>query len=380
MKILFTGGGTGGHFYPIIAVAEEVNEQSEASKILDLKLYYVADSPYDKRALYENNLIYEEVSAGKRRAYKSAKNFTDMIKTAIGVFQALLKLFFLYPDVVFSKGGYAAFPTLVAARILRIPVFMHESDSVPGRVSLWTSKFASRIALSYGGAAEFFPKDVQKKIAWTGQPVRKEIEQKATEGAFEFFKLDPSIPTLFVTGGSLGAEAINNVILEALPELLNSYQIIHQCGPNNIDDTKGRADIIAGKHPNFARYQAFGTLNAIEVKNAAGAASLIISRAGSAIFEIALWEVPSIIVPGTAAVFHGDHQRMNAFAYARTGACVVIEEENLRPTILMQELARILGDSAKKEAMIAGARTFAKKDASAVIAKELLAIALSHEK
>ncbi len=380
MKILFTGGGTGGHFYPIIAVAEEVNKQAEDMKVLDLKLYYMADSEYNKRMLYENNLIYEEVSAGKRRTYASGKNITDMIKTAVGVVQALFKLFFLYPDVVFSKGGYAAFPTLVAARILRIPVFIHESDSVPGRVSLWASKFAKRIALSHAGAAEHFSKEAQSKIAWTGQPIRKEIEQKATSGMFEFFKLDPTIPVIFVTGGSLGAEVINNAIIDSLPELLNSYQILHQCGTANMQDVAGRSQVVAGTHPNFSRYKVFGSLGPIEIKNAAGAASLIISRAGSALFEIAVWGVPSIIIPGSAGVFHGDHQRINAFTYARSGGCVVIEEENLRPTLLLQEIQKILTDDAKKQKMIEGAASFARKDASAVIARELLSMALSHEK
>lgn len=296
------------------------------------------------------------------------------------LFRRSSNFFFLYPDVVFSKGGYAAFPTLVAARILRIPVFIHESDSVPGRVSIWASKFASRIALSHAGAAEHFSKEAQSKIAWTGQPIRKEIAQKATSGAFEFFKLDPTIPVIFITGGSLGAEAINNVILDSLPELLGSCQILHQCGPENVQDVAGRSQVIAGSHPHFSRYKVFGSLGPIEIKNAAGAASLVISRAGSALFEIAGWGVPSIIIPGRAEVFHGDHQRINAFTYARSGGCIVIEEENLRPTILLQEIQKILTNESVKEKMIQGAASFAKKDASAVIARELLSIALSHEK
>src|SRR3989344_502798 len=122
MKIVFTGGGTGGHFYPIIAVAERVNQIIDEEKILKAKLYYISDSPYDKEMLFENGLLYEEVKTGKMRTYFSLKNFSDIFKTFFGVINATFKMFSIYPDIVFGKGGYASFPTILAARILRIPV------------------------------------------------------------------------------------------------------------------------------------------------------------------------------------------------------------------------------------------------------------------
>jgi len=125
MKIVFTGGGTGGHFYPIIAVAQKVNQIIDKEKILQAKLYYISDSPYDKEMLFENGLAYEEVNAGKLRTYFSIKNFFDVFKTLAGIFAAVIKVYSIYPDVVFGKGGYASFPTLLAARILRIPVVIH---------------------------------------------------------------------------------------------------------------------------------------------------------------------------------------------------------------------------------------------------------------
>src|SRR3989338_9287012 len=135
MKIVFTGGGTGGHFYPIIAVAERVNQIIDREKIVGMKLYYVSDNPYDKEMLFENGLIFEEIKAGKMRTHFSLvsflKNISDVFKTFFGTLNAIYKMFTIYPDVVFGKGGYSSFPTIFAARILRIPVIIHESDSAP---------------------------------------------------------------------------------------------------------------------------------------------------------------------------------------------------------------------------------------------------------
>src|SRR3989344_6039385 len=134
MKIVFTGGGTGGHFYPIIAVAQKVNRIIDHEGILGAKLYYFSDSPYDEDLLFQNGILFEEVVSGKMWTYFSFRNFLDIFKVCFGVINATFKMFSVYPDVVFGKGGYASFPTIFAARILCIPVVIHESDSAPGRV------------------------------------------------------------------------------------------------------------------------------------------------------------------------------------------------------------------------------------------------------
>ena len=374
MKILFTGGGTGGHFYPIIAIAEKVNEIADKEKLLETKLYFMSDAPYDKKSLFENGIIYEEINAGKLRRYFSMKNVLDLFKTFFGIIGAMFKIYSIYPDVIVSKGGYASFPALVAARILRIPVIIHESDSAPGKVNLWASKFAARIAVSYKETAQYFPAE---KTAWTGQPIRREIQKPAKEGAYEYLKLDPSVPVIVVLGGSQGAELINNAILEALPELCVHYQIIHQVGSKNIDEIQKRASVILADQPFPQRYQPYGFLNVLAMKMVAGAATLIISRAGSTIFEIASWGVPSLIIPITNS--NGDHQRKNAFNYARAGACVVVEEKNLTPNVLSQEIDRLILDAQKMASMKKAALEFARPDAAEKIAREAVDIALGHE-
>jgi UDP-N-acetylglucosamine--N-acetylmuramyl-(pentapeptide) pyrophosphoryl-undecaprenol N-acetylglucosamine transferase len=377
MKILLIGGGTGGHVYPLIAIAEELNRISDEEKIANFKLYYMSDTPYDQKALDEQFITFIPITAGKLRVYFSWKNFVDIFKTFFGTIGAIFKLFNLYPDVIISKGGYAAFPVLVAAKILRIPVIIHESDTVPGRVNKWSGKFARRVALSYPEAAEFFD---PKKISVTGQPVRKSIAFVVTEGAKEFFELDPSIPVIGVIGGSLGAKIINDTITSLVPELVQHYQIIHQTGQKTFEETKTDAAVLLGDDTKRTRYKVFPYLNELQTKMFGGAADIIISRAGSMLYEIAAWGKPSIIIPGDAAVYHGDHQRKNAYHYARTGACIVIEQSNLTASVLKSEIDLILQHKDQYDAMAARAKAFYKPDAARLIAAEAVTIALEHER
>lgn len=375
MKIVFTGGGTGGHFYPIIAVAQKVNKIIDEDKIVGAKLYYVSDSPYDKEALFETGLIYEQINAGKMRVYFSIRNFFDMFKTFVGVVRAIFKIFSIYPDVVFGKGGYASFPVVLAARILRIPVVIHESDSAPGRVNKWAGSFAKRIAVSYKDAAEFFPKD---KVAWTGQPVRSEIENVGDKDkGIDYYKLEPSLPVILILGGSQGAELINNTVVDALPKLLSKYQVIHQTGVKNFKMVKGQADVVLLNNEYKARYTPIAFLNPLQMKMATSVATLIVSRAGSTIFEIASWGIPSILIPFTTS--NADHSKKNAFSYARAGGCSVIEEMNMTPNILNSEIDRILNDKKLYENMSHSAKAFYKGDAAYKIARELVNISLGHE-
>lgn len=379
MKILFTGGGTGGHFYPIIAVAEALHERIRERRILQPQLYYMANSAYNSRALFDNEIQYISVPAGKLRRYFSLLNLSDALKTFTGCVIAIFKLYSLYPDVVFSKGGYPAFPVLLAARFLNIPVIIHDSDSRPGRVSLWSGKFARRIALSYTSAAPFFGPKNQDKIAYTGNPVRSDVSKPLRNGAHELLKLEQNTPVLFIIGGSQGAAAINDTMIESLPELLNRYQIIHQTGRAQFAEIKSTTDVILKDHPYGYRYHPLDYANALTMRMAAGVADIVITRGGSGgIFEVAAWGVPAIIIPIPTSVSHD--QTSNAFAYAGTGAASVIEENNLRAHILTSEIDRIYSTPAIKETMRRQAAAFARPDSAKVIADAILDIALEHEK
>src|SRR3989344_3697910 len=212
MRIVLIGGGTGGHFYPLIAVAEAIEDICKERVLLEPELLYIGPPAFDAQALLEHDIVYVATTAGRMRRYPSILNVFSVFANALGVIRSISQLFSIYPDVVFSTGGYAAFPTLFAARLLRIPVVIYDADAATGRVSLWSSKFARWIALAHPDAAEKFPAKVHDRIARVGHPIRKEILTPAKEGGYEFLKLDAAVPTIFVMGGSQGARAINEVV------------------------------------------------------------------------------------------------------------------------------------------------------------------------
>ncbi|MEK7515653.1 MAG: UDP-N-acetylglucosamine--N-acetylmuramyl-(pentapeptide) pyrophosphoryl-undecaprenol N-acetylglucosamine transferase, partial [Patescibacteria group bacterium] len=375
---VFTGGGSGGHFYPIIAIAEALADLVREKHLVEPKLYYMAPTPFDEKALFENGISFIRTPAGKVRRYASIKNFTDSFVTLAGTFSALFTLFRLYPDVVVSKGGYGSIPTTLAARILGIPVIIHESDAKPGRANLLAAKWAVRIAISFEGVAAFFPAKVQSKIARTGIPIRKALMRVETEGARQYLGLEEGIPAVLILGGSQGAVKINETVVSALPDLVSFANIIHQTGQANFKDVQSIAQVTLDKNENAGRYHPINYLNEISLQRAAGVADIVVSRAGAnSIAEIGLWKRPAILIPIPESVSHD--QRTNAYSYAETGAAVVLEEGNLTPHLLVSEIRRITGDKELGKRMGAAAQGFTDPDAAHIIASEMLAIALTHE-
>lgn len=374
MKILFTGGGSGGHFYPIIAVAEKLNKRLEQEKVVNAELYYMSTEPYNEDLLAKNKIKFIPVTAGKRRAYFSFLNFLDLFKTAWGVIKAFFQIFILYPDVIFGKGGFPSFPVLFAARFFRIPIIIHESDSVPGRVNEWAGKFAQKIAVSYQEAAQFFPTG---RTVLTGNPIREEILTRTDKDARKELGLDPDLPVVLVLGGSQGARKINEQMETLSPRLVEKYQVVHQTGEANFTDVQTTINGLLAGNPNASRYHLYGYLDTQTMKLVAEAATIVVSRAGSAIFEIAAWRVPAILIP--IANHIGDHQRKNAFAYARAGGALVIEEANLGPNILISEIDGLVLDESKRSKMKESAIAFTHPDAADKIAEQLVAVLLSHQ-
>lgn len=378
MTIAFTGGGSGGHFYPIIAIVEALNDLVREQRLIEPTYYYFAPTAFDEKALFENGIAFIKVPAGKTRRYASLRNLTDPFLTLIGVVRAFFTLYRIYPDALVSKGGYASVPTVIAAHLLRIPIIVHESDSKPGRANLLAAKYAKKIAISFEESAQFFPKKVQDKIARTGLPIRKVLMRTEHEGARQYLQLEQGVPTIVILTGSLGALRINEALLTALPAFLAFANVIHQTGAAHIKTVEGVANVLLEHDPHATRYHPIGYLDELSMQRAAGAADLIVSRAGaSAIAEIGLWKKPAILIPIPEAVSHD--QRSNAYAYARTGAAVVIEEENLTPHLIISEAQRILNDKEVAAKMSAAATGFTDPDAGRILASAVLEIALAHE-
>lgn len=386
MRIVLTGSGSGGHFYPLVAITEALIEQAHTQKLILPELCLMGPDPYDKEALVRHGVSYEYVPAGKLRRYFSFKNVTDAIKTLSGIFVALWKLIISYPDAVMSKGSYTSVPVVIAATLLRIPIVIHESDVRPGRANSLAARFAHTIAISYEQSAQYFPRGnggkVSEKIIRTGIPTRKRLLKSDTAGSsnpYEELHITPSGPLILVLGGSQGAERINDLVVTSLDALLPTYAILHQTGQANAQVVTETAQALVKQKEYLDRYHVRGFLDVDTLGTALRAAALVISRAGSgSIYEIALYGKPSILIPIPEEVSHD--QRLNAYAYARTDAAVVMEEKNLTPHLLQAEIARIMGDQALQSRMTEAARKFAPTDAAQKIASVLLAIGLEHER
>lgn len=368
MKIGLVGGGTGGHFYPLMAVANELRHDESQPQ-----LYYFGPAPYNEAELAQYNIKYIYCPAGKLRRYFSFQNFIDVFRNFFGVFIGTLRLFLIYPDVILSKGGFTSVPILLAARFLRIPVVIHESDSVPGRANTVALKQARYIGIAYDDVAQYFPAE---KTALIGIPMRPEIVQIPTD-PFTELGIPSDKPLILITGGSSGAERINDAVLLTLDKLLPHYRVFHQTGTSNVDDMRLTVKSLLTDPVLQENYYLEGKVDGKTFANLLAAASVVITRAGSTtLFEIAHYQKPAIVIPIPEDISRD--QRSNAYAYARTGAATVIEESNLTPHLLVEEINTIINDPNKYTAMSAAAKEVSFPDAAQKLAAILLSIGHEH--
>ncbi|MFC1608648.1 undecaprenyldiphospho-muramoylpentapeptide beta-N-acetylglucosaminyltransferase [Patescibacteria group bacterium] len=366
MRIVLTGGGTGGHIYPLLAVSRELKARHGDS--VDF-MFIGPSGKIEERAMGEEGIKAKNIMTGKMRRYFSAMNLLDAIKVPFGVIKALYLLWAYMPDVVFSKGGYASFPVVVAAWIYRIPILTHESDSIPGMANRIIGKLSSRVAISYPRAKRYF---ATGKTFLSGNPVRKQIIQGSPERAMQKFNLIADKPVIFVLGGSQGSQNINKSVVRILPELLKHAQVIHQTGDDNYEDVIDAA-AIEGVKAEREGYFPIAFLNAEDMSDCLAISSLVISRAGaSSISEVAANKKPSILIPLFKSA--NNHQSMNAFALAEVGGAVVLEESNLGEHILMQKIEKILNDSEFSGKLSENIGAFYNPDAKSQIADGILGL------
>ena len=374
IKALLTGGGSGGHVYPLVAVAQELKRLA-IEKGLIVELHYLGPNDEYATTLQNETIELHSLVSGKLRRYFSLANIVDVPKFFFSFFQALAKVFWLMPDIVFSKGGTGALPVVFAGWFYRIPVVIHESDAMPGLTNLLSSRFASRIAVSFERALNYFN---QRKTACIGSPIRpKLLKDRPEKGAAkEELGFDPKEPLLLILGGSQGSRRIDEFIVAHLPGLMKETQILHQTGLAKYAEIEklARAALMGVpiKTEVSHRYQALGYLDQ-NMKAAFAAADLVVSRAGSGtIFEIAAYAKPSILIPLLESA--NDHQRVNAYEYAKTGAAIVIEESNLLPGIFLNQVRDVLKNKTLANKMSLAAGKFFKPGAAEIIAQEILAI------
>lgn len=366
MKIIFTGGGTGGHIFPIIAIAREIKRLSAGR---NLALFYLGPKdPFAKKLLLKEGIKVRFILSGKLRRYLTLISFFQNIfdiffKIPFGILQSLFYIFFFNPDLIFSKGGYGSVPVIIAAKLLLVPVFLHESDSVPGMANRFLANFSLEIFVSFANTP-YFPK---RKMILVGNPIRTDLIETNIHEAQAFFNLSGEKPVVLILGGSQGAQRINDRILEILPEFLKDFELIHQCGEKNFQQVKKEAEVMINlKTAKF--YHLFPFLNEEELKKAYAVSDLIVSRAGSgSIFEIAAVGKPSMLIPLPESA--QGHQIKNAYIFAQRGATIVLEEENFTARFFLERIRYLFDNPQLMERMGLAAKNFSRPRAARIIAE-----------
>lgn len=383
--VAFTGGGTGGHIYPGLAVADLLRKKfagrEERLRIvwlgsrgkMDRKIVQNARSSFGENesdSADENsaNLIdaFYGIPSGKLRRYFSVKNFFDIFKIGFGFFSAFFILLKERPAFLFSKGGFVSVPPCLAARILGIKVYTHECDFTPGLATKINSRFAHEIFLSYEETKKYFSPAAQKKLVVTGNPVREvfynanpEIGRKfifnyanenlekenlsESRGKENSANLENEKPILLVTGGSLGAAQINSLVRENLEWLCENFVLVHQTG-QNCDAEISQGASIAVKN----NYHPFAFIYE-EMPHVFVAADAVFSRSGAnSIWEAAVLAKPMILLPLEGEGTRGD-QVDNAEFFSRQGAAIVIRKADTSSQKLRDALSLVLKKNVRDE-------------------------------
>ncbi|EOS49344.1 undecaprenyldiphospho-muramoylpentapeptide beta-N-acetylglucosaminyltransferase [Lachnospiraceae bacterium MD335] len=317
-RIVFTGGGTAGHVTPNIALIPKL-------KSLGYDIHYIGSYEGIERKLIEDYRIpYYGISTGKLRRYFDLKNFSDPFRVIKGFMEAKQVLKTLKPDIVFSKGGFVSVPVVRAASSLKIPCIIHESDMTPGLANSLCIPVAKKVCCNFPETLQNLP---EEKAVLTGSPIRAELTKGSKEKGLSMCGFHGGKPVIMVIGGSLGAAGINTLVREALPKLLDDFQIVHICGKEKIDNLLLSTD----------GYKQFEYVKE-DLKDLFAIADIVISRAGAnAICELLALRKPSLLIPLPARASRGD-QILNAKSFEAQGFAMVADEDYLTAVTLTEKV------------------------------------------
>jgi len=337
LRLAITGGGTGGHLSPAVAVIDEIRAREDLEAEI---LYLGSKNGIESTVIPLMGIEYKQIPTGKLRRYLSLQNFLDIFRVIVGILKSLIHLSSFKPEVLFATGGYVSVPSVVAASLLKIPVVIHEQTGSLGLANRICARFADVIAISIPDTTNLPP---HKKTVLTGNPVRKNVLSGSKQNAARRFGFDLSLPTIYITGGAQGSHKINTIVGEALPQLLSMAQIIHQTG----DSEHGKQDYehltrIALSLPQQLqqRYMLFRYIGN-EIGDIYAISDLVVGRAGAGtVNELTVLGKPSVLIPLPHSA--GDEQRANAERLAQVGAAVVIEEAELSSNILVDTIRELV--------------------------------------
>jgi len=354
--IAFTGGGTGGHVYPGLAVIERLREHWEGRIV-----WIGSGKEVERSAVEAAGVEFFSIPSGKLRRSLSFRNLTDIFKIIAGYSAARKLLAELAPVLVFSKGGYVSVPPCMAAVSLGIPVFTHESDLTPGLATRLNAKRADRILVSWEKTLEYLPAGQRAKAVVTGNPVRAAIGRGDRAKGLAWLGFDTGLPVVLVLGGSQGARQVNELIAAILPGLNGLARVAHQTGPGH-----------APCRPADAGYKGFEFVRG-EMADVLAAADIIVGRAGAGtLWEGAAAGKPMIFIPLAGSGSRGD-QVDNAEMLAASGAAVCLTGTAATPEALLKALLPLTGSLEKRNKMASAAQKTARPDAASAIADLMLA-------
>jgi UDP-N-acetylglucosamine--N-acetylmuramyl-(pentapeptide) pyrophosphoryl-undecaprenol N-acetylglucosamine transferase len=369
LRIVIAGGGTGGHVQPAIAVADMLQQKA------DVELTWIGSSTgVESDSAAERSIPFRSIPTGKLRRYFSLQTFVDAFRIPVGVFRARLHLRDIRPDVIFSTGGFVSVPTVIAGWLAGIPVITHEQTATVGLANKINARVADRVALAYEETARLIPFASERTVI-TGNPVRAELLNGEADRAREMLGIPADLPVLYVTGGSLGAQAVNATIRAVVPHLVESYCVIHQCGPAAMNGDYPRLLDVRSSLPEELRdrYVVRERIGP-ELADIYALADLVIGRSGGGtVAELAVLGKPAIFIPlpGTAS----DEQTRNAKVLAEAGGALVIPQIELTPERLRKQINDLLGDRDRLQQMSDSAKTVAQPDAASKLADEILHLA-----
>ena len=359
--IAFTGGGTGGHIYPGLAVA------SWLQKNFPCRIFWIGSNTGMDRAIVENaGIEFLGIPSGKLRRYFSLRNFSDVFRIIMGYFAARKIFKRERPVFLFSKGGFVSVPPCAAAKFLKIPVFTHESDYSPGLATKINTMFAEKIFIPYMESEAFFPARVKERVFVSGNPIRPEFAAADPAKGRAFLGLGDNERILLVLGGSLGSREINELVRDSLLGLTKHYTVVHQTG-----EGVAGPDIFAASVILPDRYKPYAYFRD-EIPHVIAAAELVLCRSGAGtIWECKSLNKPMVMVPFRGSGTRGD-QVENAELFEKAGAAICfVESGEDAPEKLSAIINSLAEDTEKRRAMAEAQVT--KSDATEFIAKEIIA-------
>lgn len=363
MRVIVSGGGTGGHIYPAIALIKRLRERN----LLDAVLYVGTEEGLEKQIVKSENIPFESIEIQGFKRKLTLENFKTvwLFMKSISKGKKIVRNF--KPDVVVGTGGYVSSSIVYAAHRLGVPTVIHEQNSVAGLTNKFLGRFVNKIAYAFDDVVDQFPE--KSKLVFTGNPRAQEVAGLKHNDRLDEFDLKPNLPTVMIFGGSRGATPINRVAVQSIDDFADEpYQVLFVTGKVHYDDVEEQLE--TKKMPDNVKVVSYID----DMPNILPDIELIVGRSGAtSIAELNSLGVPAIFIP-SPYVTH-DHQTVNAMSLVNRGAAVMIKEANLTSNKLVDTIDDIMKDDKKRETMAANSKKLGVRDASDRLIKVMQDIA-----